>query len=207
LGVLLDDCRHALRLYVRTPGASLIAVAVLAIGLAFVGAFLSLYVDLVLRPHPGFEQSRQIATYGFLHANGWHLFFNLFAIFMFGGQVEALFGQRWFLSYFLVCVFSAALLHLIVTAIMNDPYPTVGASGGVFGLLLAYGMYFPQRKVFVIPIPVPIPAWLFVIGYGLLELLLGVTRTATGIAHFAHLGGMLGGYLMIRFRRGGGRRR
>jgi membrane associated rhomboid family serine protease len=90
---------------------------------------------------------------------------------------------------------------------LNEPYPTIGASGGVFGLLLAYAMYFPQRKVMVIPIPVPIPAWLFVTGFGLLELFLGVTGTATGVAHFAHLGGMVGGYLMIRYRRGGGRRR
>jgi membrane associated rhomboid family serine protease len=149
----------------------------------------------------------QIATYGFLHANGWHLFFNMFAIFMFGGQIEMLFGQRWYLSYFLVCVFSAAIFNLITTAILNEPYPTIGASGGVFGLLLAYAMYFPQRKVMVIPIPVPIPAWLFVTGFGLLELFLGVTGTATGVAHFAHLGGMVGGYLMIRYRRGGGRRR
>ncbi len=128
----------------------------------------------------------------------------MFAIFMFGGQIEMLFGQRWYLTYFLVCVFSAALLHLVVGAVTNTPpyVPTVGASGGVFGLLLAFGMYFPKRRVMLLIPPIPMPAWLFVTAYGLLELYLGVTRAAPGVAHFAHLGGMVGGYLMIRYRRG-----
>jgi membrane associated rhomboid family serine protease len=146
----------------------------------------------------------QIATYGFLHDNFTHIFFNMFAVFMFGSQLELLFGQRWFLSYFLVCIFSAAIAQLIVTAILNDPYVTIGASGGVFGLLLAFAMYFPRQKVMLIFLPIPIPAWLFVTLYGLLELYLGVTGTQSGVAHFAHLGGMVGGYLMIHYRRRGG---
>ena len=145
----------------------------------------------------------QIATYGFLHADFTHLFVNMFAIYMFGSQIEMLFGQRWYLTYFLVCIFSAAILHLIVGAVTNSPpIPTVGASGGVFGLLLAFGMYFPKRRVMLLIPPIPMPAWLFVTAYGLLELYLGVTGAASGIAHFAHLGGMVGGYIMIRYRRG-----
>jgi membrane associated rhomboid family serine protease len=150
----------------------------------------------------------QIATYGFLHADWWHLFFNMFAVFMFGSQLEMLFGQRWYLTYFLVCIFSAAVLHLVVAAVLNaPPYPTIGASGGVFGLLLAFGMYFPRRRIMLLFPPIPMPAWVFVTLFGLLELFLGVTGFAPGVAHFAHLGGMVGGYLMIRHRRGGGRRR
>jgi len=150
---------------------------------------------------PGF-QVWQIATYGFLHGDFWHLFVNMFAVFMFGSQIELLFGQRWYLAYFLVCIFSAAVAQLAVAAILNEPpYPTIGASGGVFGLLLAFGMYFPRRKIMLIFLPIPIEAWLFVILYGLFELFSGLSGLAPGVAHFAHLGGMVGGYLMIRHRR------
>jgi membrane associated rhomboid family serine protease len=150
----------------------------------------------------------QLMTYGFLHANFGHLFFNMFAVFMFGRQLEMLFGQRWFLSYFLVCIFSAAVVQLIVGVLTNGlPIPTVGASGGVFGLLLAFGMYFPRQKIMLLILPIPIPAWLFVTGFGLLELVLGVTNSASSVAHFAHLGGMVGGYLMIRYRSGPRRRK
>jgi membrane associated rhomboid family serine protease len=90
-----------------------------------------------------------------------------------------------------------------VSSIANwPPYPTIGASGGVFGLLLAFGLFFPHRTVMLLIPPVPLPAWLFVTLYGLLELTLGVTGTSQGVAHFAHLGGMLGGWLMIRSWRG-----
>jgi len=150
----------------------------------------------------------QIATYGFLHVSWWHLFVNMFAVFMFGSQLEMLFGQRWFLTYFLVCIFSAALAQLGVAALLNEaPYPTIGASGGVFGILLAFGMYFPRQRIMLLFPPIPMPAWLFVTVYGVIELFLGVTGLAPGVAHFAHLGGMVGGFLMIRYRRGGGRRR
>jgi len=145
----------------------------------------------------------QLMTYGFLHADFTHLFFNMFAVFMFGSQIETLFGQRWFLTYFLACIFSAAVLQLIVAIVLNEPpYPTIGASGGVFGLLLAFGMYFPKRRIMLLFPPIPMPAWLFVTVFGLLELFLGVSGRMTGVAHFAHLGGMVGGYLMIRHRRG-----
>lgn len=149
----------------------------------------------------------QLVTYGFLHGGIAHIFFNMYALFMFGGEIERLVGPRWYLTYYGVCVVSAALAQLAVAAYTNAaPYPTVGASGGVFGLLLAFGMYFPRRTLMLIFPPIPMPAWLFVTLYGVLELYLGVTGVAPGVAHFAHLGGMVGGYLMIRQRRGFRRR-
>jgi membrane associated rhomboid family serine protease len=145
----------------------------------------------------------QLVTYSFLHGDFSHIFFNMFALYMFGGEIERLFGQRWYLSFYLVCVITAAFAQLAFAALTSGPpFPTVGASGGVFGLLLAFGMYFPDRKVMLIFPPIPMPAWLFVTLYGALELYLGITGTQAGVAHFAHLGGMVGGYLMIRQRRG-----
>lgn len=150
----------------------------------------------------------QLITYSFLHGGLAHIFFNMYALFMFGGEIERLFGSRWYLAFYGVCVITAGLAQLAVAAFTNSPpYPTIGASGGVFGLLLAFGMYFPRRRLMLIFPPIPMPAWLFVTLYGVLELYLGVTGAAPGVAHFAHLGGMLGGYLMIRQRRAHGRRR
>jgi membrane associated rhomboid family serine protease len=150
----------------------------------------------------------QLLTYGFMHGGLMHLFFNMFALFMFGSEIEQLFGPRRYLTYYLACVVGAALMHLIVVGTSQmPPLPTVGASGGVFGILLAYGMAYPMRKLFVIPIPVPLPAWLFVTLYGVLELYLGITQTAQGVAHFAHLGGMATGFVMIRYWRAQARRR
>ncbi len=144
-------------------------------------------------------QPWQIVTYAFLHGGLLHLFFNMFALYMFGGEFERVVGQRRYLAYYLVSVVTAGLAQLLVTsALAAPPYPTVGASGGVFGLLLAFGMYFPRRIIVLLIPPIPMPAWLFVTLYGALELFLGVTGTQQGVAHFAHLGGMLGGYLMIR---------
>ncbi len=141
----------------------------------------------------------QVLTYGFLHGSLLHLGFNMLALYMFGGHIEQVFGSRRFLIYFLGCVFSAALAQLVIQIFAGGPpFPTIGASGGVFGLLLAYGLYFPRRIVMMIFPPIPMPAWLFVTLYGLLELYMGVTGTQAGVAHFAHLGGMLGGYILIR---------
>jgi membrane associated rhomboid family serine protease len=128
-----------------------------------------------------------------------HIGFNMLALYMFGGQLEMVFGRRRFLVYYLGCIFSAALTQLAVLSFVSgDAYPTVGASGGVFGLLLAYGLLFPHNKVMLLFPPIPMPAWLFVSLYGLLEIYLGVTGTQSGVAHFAHLGGMIGGWLLIR---------
>lgn len=154
---------------------------------------------------PGF-MPWQLVTYSFLHGDFIHLFFNMFALFMFGPAIEELTGSRRFLTYYFVCVITAALTQLIVHEMLGGPpRPTVGASGGVFGLLLAYGMAFPHRKLMLIFPPIPMPAWLFVTLYGLLELYLGLSGRNTGVAHFAHLGGMVGGIVMIlywRSRRG-----
>ncbi len=147
----------------------------------------------------------QLVTYSFLHDNRnvSHLFFNMLALFMFGSDIERLWGSRRYLTYYFVCVVSAALAQLLVAGMSGGvPYPTIGASGGVFGLLLAFGMMFPRRMVILLFPPIPMPAWLLVTLYGALELLLGITGTQAGVAHFAHLGGMAGGFLMIQYWRG-----
>ena len=145
----------------------------------------------------------QLVTYSFLHGNAAHIFFNMFALYMFGADVERLFGSRFFAGFYFVSVFAAAICHLVVTTWMGAaPFPTVGASGGIYGVLLAYGIYFPNRQLMLLFPPIPMRARTMVIAYAVLELVLGVTGTAAGVAHFAHLGGMLGGYLMIQYRRG-----
>jgi membrane associated rhomboid family serine protease len=152
---------------------------------------------------PAFEIWQPI-TYGFLHGGLTHIFFNMLALYMFGPDIERLFGTRFFTLYYFTCLITAAACHLVVSAWMGAaPGPTVGASGAVFGLLLAFGWYFPQRRILLLIPPIPLPARVFVAAYGVLELVLGVTGTARGVAHFAHLGGMLGGWLMIQWRRGG----
>jgi membrane associated rhomboid family serine protease len=146
----------------------------------------------------------QLLTYGFLHGGIAHIFFNMLGLYMFGSDIERLFGSRYFLAYYLACLVAAALSQLIVTGLMGGPpVPTLGASGGLYGLLLAFGMYFPRRMVMLIFPPIPMQARFFVILFGSLELVFGVTGTAAGVAHFAHLGGMLGGWLMIQYRRRG----
>jgi membrane associated rhomboid family serine protease len=148
-------------------------------------------------------QPWQIVTYSFLHAGIGHLFFNMFALYMFGGELERLWGPKRFLNLYLASVISAALAQLAVSSLASvEPYPTVGASGGVFGLLLAFALYFPHRTVVLLIPPIPMPAWLFVTLYGCVELYLGVTGTQEGVAHFAHLGGMLGAWLLIQSWRG-----
>jgi rhomboid family protein len=145
----------------------------------------------------------QLVTYSFLHGNIPHVFFNMFAVYMFGSTLEQLFGTRWYVALYFVSVITAGVAQLGVSALMGSPYPTLGASGGVFGLLLAFGMYFPRRTLTLLFPPIPMPAWLFVTLYGALELYLGITGTQAGVAHFAHLGGMLGAFLMIEWRRRG----
>ena len=153
------------------------------------------------RAGPGFELW-QLVSYSFLHGSLLHLMFNMLALYTFGRDVERLFGSRWYLQFYFASVVAAALSHLLVTGWMGGPpMPTVGASGGVYGLLLAYGIYFPRRTVLLLFPPIPLPARVFVVLFAALELYFGVTGTASGVAHFAHLGGMLGGWLMIRSRR------
>ena len=142
----------------------------------------------------------QVVTYSFLHGNELHILVNMLGLYMFGSEVERMLGQRRYFTYYFVSVLSAALAQLVMSALNpGPPYPTVGASGGIFGLLLAYGIFFPRRIVMLIFPPIPMPAWLFVILYAGLELYLGVTGTQAGVAHFAHLGGMLGGFILLRY--------
>jgi membrane associated rhomboid family serine protease len=156
------------------------------------------------RSGPEFE-FWQLLSYSFLHGSLLHLMFNMLALYTFGRDLERLFGSNWYLQFYLASVVAAALSHLVVTGWMGaPPFPTVGASGGVYGLLLAYGIYFPRRTVILLFPPIPLPTHVFVALFAALELYFGVTGTAAGVAHFAHLGGMLGGWLMIRSR---GRRR
>ena len=145
----------------------------------------------------------QIVTYAFLHGSFAHIFFNMFGLYMFGGEIERLFGSRFFLWFYLASVVSAAVTHLVVTSMMGSPpVPMVGASGGVYGLILAYGIYFPNRRIVLLIPPIPMPARVFVIVFAAIELGLGVLQPGGSVAHFAHLGGMLGGFLMIQYRRG-----
>ncbi len=146
----------------------------------------------------------QLVTYAFLHGSMLHLLFNMFALYMFGTAIEQVFGSRRYLIYYAVCVVSAAIAQLLVAKLMGGFYPTVGASGGVFGLLLAYGLYFPNNRVMLLFPPIPLPARVFVLIYAALELVMGVTGAQSGVAHFAHLGGMVGGFIMLRYWRGGG---
>ena len=148
-------------------------------------------------------QAWQLISYAFLHGNLMHLTFNMLALVMFGGPVEQTLGKRAYLGYYFACVVGAALSQLMVTYLTaNEFYPTLGASGGVFGLLLAFAMFYPQAQIMLLFPPIPLPAWLFAIGYAVIELYLGVTGTAAGVAHFAHLGGMAIGFLLIQYWRG-----
>lgn len=139
----------------------------------------------------------QLVTYGFMHGGLGHLFFNMFALFMFGLPIERLWGTRRFLIYYFVCMIGAAIIQLMVAAVTGEIYPTIGASGAVFGLLLAFGMMYPNAIIMLLIPPVPIKAKYFVVGYGVLTLFFGMTGAMAGVAHFAHLGGMLFGFGLI----------
>ncbi len=163
----------------------------------------------------------QLVTYMFLHdpTSFAHVFFNMFSVFMFGRTLEEVWGGKRFLFYYITTGIGAGLIQEAAwyidlgSAISHDvaqfgweavaPYlngwVTIGASGAVFGILLAFGMLFPNVPLYLMFIPIPIKAKWFVLGYGLIELFLGVNSTGDGIAHFAHLGGMLVGILLILY--------
>jgi membrane associated rhomboid family serine protease len=145
----------------------------------------------------------QVLTYAFLHdtQNFGHLFFNMFGLWMFGGELERLWGQKRFIHFLLAGALSAAVVQIVWTMLIGSRVPTVGASGAIFALLLAFGMLFPNRTIMLLIPPIPMKAKVFVAVFGAFELVLGFIGTG-GVAHFAHLGGMLGGFLMIRFWRG-----
>ena len=141
----------------------------------------------------------QPVTYAFLHGGVMHQFFNMLGLWMFGAELERLWGGRRYWHFLLAGVLAAALAQLIITALIGSRVPTVGASGGLFALLLAFGMLFPERIIVPLFPPIPMKARTFVMVFGGLELVLGYLNPTGGVAHFAHLGGMVGGFLMIRF--------
>ena len=149
-------------------------------------------------PHWHF-QVWQIVTYAFLHDthNIWHLGINMLNLWMFGTGIEQYVGPRRLLACYFASVITAALTQLFVPALFGAlPGPTLGASGGVFGLILAYAVMFPKRKVAVYFL-IPMPVWLFATLFAGIELFSGVTGTMSGVAHFAHLGGMVGSALVV----------
>lgn len=168
----------------------------------------------------------QLVTYMFMHASLSHLFFNMFALWMFGCIVERTWGARKFLFFYMVCGIGAGLLqemaqfvqyymlatenvkgfnfsHILSVANANaaflNSWTTVGASGAIYGILLAFGMLYPEERMFIFPLPVPIKAKFFVVGYAAIELFMAFSTSGDGVAHLAHLGGMLFGFLLIRY--------
>ena len=145
----------------------------------------------------------QLVTYAFLHGGTMHLLLNMYALWLFGTRMERVWGSKNFAFYYFFCVIGAGLVQLLVANLGAQPGevypPTLGASGGVFGLLLAFGLTFPNERLMLIFPPVVLKAKWFVLIYGLIELVTGVTGTAAGIAHFAHLGGMLFGFVLLNY--------
>ncbi len=141
----------------------------------------------------------QLISYSFLHGSMMHLLLNMYALWLFGVGLENLWGSKKFAIYYFVCVVGAAITQLLVQEMIGQFAPTIGASGGVFGILLAFGLFFPNEVLFLIIPPMPIKAKWFVVLYGGIELLFGITGTAAGVAHFAHLGGMLFGFLLLYY--------
>ncbi len=183
-----------------TQALVLINVAVFCIDL-FLGPWFSRLFALWPLGSPYF-MPWQVGTYAFLHGGIGHLFFNMLGLWMFGSELERLWGPKRYLQFLLASVLTAAAAQLLFAALVGSGNPTVGASGGLFGLLLAFGMLFPNRIIMPLFPPIPMKAKYFVALFGGLEIVLGVFGSSTGIAHFAHLGGMLGGFLMLRYWRG-----
>ena len=152
-----------------------------------------------------FYHSWQFITYMFLHGGFSPLFFNMFALWMFGRQLEYELGSRRFMTYYLICGIGAALIQMGVAWLTgNTAIVLIGASGAVMGLLLAFGVMHPNNEIYVFPLPFPIKAKWFVAGYAVIELLQGTAGFNTGIAHFAHVGGMLWGlWLLLYWRKRG----
>jgi membrane associated rhomboid family serine protease len=143
----------------------------------------------------------QLVTYGFMHDTRslMHIIFNMLMLWMFGRDLERLMGTGRFLTYYMVCVVGAGVVQLLVGVVQGWGVPTIGASGGVFGILLAYGMAFPNRRIMLMFPPIPMKAKYFVIMLGLFELSIGFSGVNNGVANFAHLGGMLFGFMLIRY--------
>ncbi|MCR9100250.1 MAG: rhomboid family intramembrane serine protease [bacterium] len=150
----------------------------------------------------------QIVTHMFMHADIGHLFFNMFAVFMFGPPLEATWGPKRFLFYYLLTGFGSVLLHTLVRgmeiywfgeSMFAANVPSLGASGAVFGLLVGYGMLFPDNRIMLLFPPIPLKAKYFVLIYAGVELFMGLGNFNTGVAHYAHLGGALFGFLLLLY--------
>ncbi|MBK8562577.1 MAG: rhomboid family intramembrane serine protease [Saprospiraceae bacterium] len=169
----------------------------------------------VFYPTSPFFQSYQVVTYMFMHGNLTHIFFNMYALYMFGTAVESVWGPKRFLFYYLFTGFGALALQMIVQYLELNYFgghpaganvPMLGASGAVFGILAAYGMQFPNSVVSLLLPPVSLKAKYFVLIYAAIEIGLGLSPFQTGVAHFAHVGGALFGFLLIVYWRKRGER-
>lgn len=149
----------------------------------------------------------QLFSYAFLHGGAAHLLLNLFGLWMFGRAIEQALGAWRFAVYYFSCVVGAAVAQILAARYSGEIIPTIGASGGVLGLLPAFAILFPKARIQLLFPPIGLPAPLFVLLYGAVELLLGVTNSLPGIAHFAHLGGMLCGLILLALWIGMARRR
>lgn len=147
----------------------------------------------------------QPLSYAFLHGDPLHLFFNMLGLWMFGSELERVWGGKRYAQLLVASALTGAAAQLVFTLLVGSFAPTVGASGALFGLLLSYGLMFPDRIIMPLFPPIPMKAKVFVAIFGALELLMGISGRS-GIAHFAHLGGMLGAWLMISYWRGTRRR-
>ena len=144
--------------------------------------------------------SYQFVTYMFLHASVEHIFFNMFALWMFGRTLEYELGSKRFLIYYMVCGVGAALIQLATAYLTGEmPIQLVGASGAVMGLLLAFGVMHPNAVIMLLIPPIPMKAKWFVVIYGVIELFLGWTGFGGNVAHFAHVGGMLWGLWLLQW--------
>ncbi len=148
---------------------------------------------LVLQPLGDGFLPWQLVSYMFLHADFWHILYNMFALWIFGQSLEHLWGTKRFLMYYFLTGIGAGIIHMFITG-----GSAIGASGAVFGILLGFGMMFPDRYIMLLIPPIPIKAKYFVTFYGVLELYSGLNRPESGVAHFAHLGGIVVGFILIK---------
>ncbi len=141
----------------------------------------------------------QLVSYAFLHGSPMHLLFNMYGLWLFGTPMENAWGSRRFALFYFVCVLGASLTQLGVAALSGEVYPTIGASGGVYGILLAFGMTYPNARMLLLFPPVVLKAKWLVLFFGLFELWAGITGSEAGVAHFAHLGGMAFGLALLLY--------
>jgi membrane associated rhomboid family serine protease len=194
-----DSARHRRRDYLSNP-ANRFQVTQPPVSIGIIIACAAIYLlnmmpaNMALWPlQSGHFAPWQLLTYAFLHGGFNHVFFNMFALWMFGLPLERAWGSRRFILFYFVCVIGAAITQLFVQQLSGQFYPTIGASGAVFGLLLAYGVTWPDNRLLLLFFPVPIKAKWFVLIYGGVELVFGVTNAMPQVAHFAHLGGLVFG--------------